>query len=244
MSIPPSGFALAFVLISDEMNYAARFQYVVLPLVLMSLWPLATGIKEHLRLPKWGDVGHAKRMAVTLLATTLSLGMIVYGQITSRAAYSRDGKYDMAVMLSEYSSKGFTMATTEAGLLPLYSRWRAIDTYGLNDPWIAHHGGVTAQYLDLSRPHVVMFHAYFSPHVVPSGAGKWFTMTETLHEYAENSGYVLAAAFGASPHNTHYYYVRSDFPESAEIIARIRSMDYVWDGAKATDYAMPEPGRE
>jgi hypothetical protein len=69
-------------------------------------------------------------------------------------------------------------------------------------------------------------------------------MTETLHEYAENSGYVLAAAFGASPHNTHYYYVRSDFPESAEIIARIRSMDYVWDGAKATDYAMPEPGRE
>ena len=36
------------------------------------------------------------------------------------------GLYDAAVMLREYAARDFTLATTEAGLLPLYStgnRW-------------------------------------------------------------------------------------------------------------------------
>ena len=37
--IPILGFASAFVLISDEMNYGARFQYALLPIVLMSWTP-------------------------------------------------------------------------------------------------------------------------------------------------------------------------------------------------------------
>jgi hypothetical protein len=132
------------------------------------------------------------------------------------------------------------MATTEAGLLPLYSNWKAIDTWGLNDQWIAHNGEITESYLELYRPHIIMFHAYFSPIVPPRGEGAWFAMVMVLKNYAEKNGYSLAAAFGDSPHDTHYYYVRSDFPESAEIIRRIQDTDYFWfdTGKKSTNYAM------
>ena len=136
------------------------------------------------------------------------------------------------------------IATSEAGLLPLYSNWTAIDTWGLNDEWIAHHGEVTNAYLDEYQPNVIMFHAYFSPLLPPKLIDKnleqgWFRMTITLKDYAESHGYVLAAAFGDSPHETHYYYVRSDFPDSAQISRRISSMRYAWpdNGRKAINYA-------
>ena len=55
----------------------------------------------------------------------------------------------------------------EAGQLPLYSEWRVVDTWGLNDPWIAHNGAITDSYLDRQKPHLIMFHASFSP-IVPA----------------------------------------------------------------------------
>jgi hypothetical protein len=136
------------------------------------------------------------------------------------------------------------MATSESGLLPLYSRWAALDTWGLNDSWIAHHGTITEEYLDRSRPHLIVFHEFFSPLVPPreprGGRDKeWFEMAMVLKSYAEKNGYTLAAVFGDSPYDTHYYYVRADFPESDEIVSRIREMDYTWykTGRKAVDYA-------
>lgn len=129
-------------------------------------------------------------------------------------------------MLGEYRSKNYTIATTEAGLLPLYSGWRAVDAWGLNDQWIAHNGTITADYLDQYKPQVIMFHAFFSTLVPPNGKGAWTDMVLTLMNYAESNNYILAANFGDSPYETHYYYVRRDFADSAEIIARIRSTQY------------------
>jgi hypothetical protein len=57
--------------------------------------------------------------------------------------------------------------TTEAGLLPYYSGWTAVDTWGLNDQFIAHNGGLTVEYLDQYKPHIIMFHDYYSPLVPP-----------------------------------------------------------------------------
>ena len=61
------------------------------------------------------------------------------------------------------------MATTEAGLLPLYSTWSAVDAWGLNDAFIASNGGITEEYLDRYRPEVIVFHAYFSPETPQTG---------------------------------------------------------------------------
>ena len=157
-----------------------------------------------------------------------------------------DGRYEVARLLSNYEGKGYLIATTEAGLLPLYSKWDAIDTWGLNDEWIAHHGEATSQYLEQYKPHVIVFHAYFSPLIAPRLIEKnlsqdWFRMTITLKDYAESHGYVLAAAFGDSPYETHYYYVRRDFADSERIVRALAGdKNYYWyaTGRKAFNYAV------
>ena len=77
-----------------------------------------------------------------------------------------------------------------------------------------------------------MFHEYFSPLVSYEGKGAWFEMVMTLKRYAKKNGYVLAELFDDSPYNTRYYCVRSDFPESTEIINRIRATDYSIGGVR------------
>ena len=99
----------------------------------------------------------------------------------------------MGRLLAEYRGHDYVIATSEAGLLPLYSGWTAIDTWGLNDARIAHGGEVTAAYLDEYRPHLIVFHAYFSPLVPPREnpkdlANEWHRMTLVLKEYAEFAG--------------------------------------------------------
>jgi hypothetical protein len=155
------------------------------------------------------------------------------------------GLYDVAMMLRPYAGRGYTLATTEAGLLPLYSEWRAVDAWGLNDQWIAHHGGLSEDYLERYRPEVIAFHAYFSPAASAEDTGAesrglgrpWLEMVRTLQRYAERRGYALAAAFARDPGDAHYYYVRPDFPESARLVERIRRMRYLWNGRPAQDYA-------
>src|SRR5262249_55812828 len=54
--------------------------------------------------------------------------------------------------------------------------------------------------------------------------------------YAQSHGYVRAAVFGRNPFDTHWYFVRSGFPQSAEIVARLRAIDYWWDGEPTVDF--------
>ena len=154
-----------------------------------------------------------------------------------------DGRFDVASMLGQYAAKGYSMATTEAGLLPFYSGWNAIDTWGLNDQWIAHHGPITADYLARRRPEIIIFHEFSSLITpLPVRSDPWSEMVKILKGYAEANGYVLAAAFGDSPHDMHYYYVRRDFAESREIISKIRALRYIWSASgRASNYVLVPP---
>ena len=159
------------------------------------------------------------------------------------------GLYDAALVLRDYSRRNYALATTEAGPLPLYSTWRAVDAWGLNDAFIAHHGGITEEYLDRYRPEVIVFHAYFSPETPQEGrrvearslGPGWYRMVTTLKGYAERNGYVLAAVFGRNAWDTHYYYVRGGFPDSAALVARLHSLEYYWDDEPTANFA-PAPG--
>jgi arabinofuranosyltransferase len=245
-SIVIIGFASAFVLLSPEMNFGGRFQYVLLPLGLMSWWLLIADMKEKLNIPNWNEMNLQRRAAAILAFLVLSIGIFGYQFKKGPVVSMRDGRYDVAVSLSDYAGRGFTIATSEAGLLPLYSRWRSLDTWGLNDIWLAHNGTITQEYLDSFKPTIIMFRASFSPLVCSDkGGGEWLKMVRTLKSYAEKKGYVLAAVFGDSPYETHYYYVRPDSPESQEIIRRIRITDYYWyaTGRRAINYALLSVGQ-
>jgi hypothetical protein len=245
------GFAATFILISDEMNYGARFQYALVPIVAMSWTPLVRGLGLL-----WPQQLSGRERSVFIAAViTLGAGLIYYSwfqncflasyQQTCLTPYEQDGRLDAAQLLAEYRGKGYVIATTEAGLLPYYSGWTAIDTWGLNDQFIAHNGGLTAEYLDRYKPHIIMFHDYYSPLVPPklteaNLAQPWFRMTATMKEYAEANGYILAAVFGDSPYDTHYYFVRPDFEDSERIVEQISSMKrYYWfaTGKRAINYA-------
>jgi hypothetical protein len=92
---------------------------------------------------------------------------------------------------------------------------------------------------------LIIFHAYFSP-LIPAGtsekdlANSWHRMTLVLQAYAETNDYLLAGAFGDSPYEAHYYYVRSDFADSSQIVRDISRMrKYYWygTGRRALNYA-------
>lgn len=254
--IPILGFAAVFGMISDEMNYGARFQYALVPIALMSWTPLVRNINFS-----WlSQLSIRERNVIFIALIALSASLVYYSwfqncfltsyQQTCTSAYENDGRYDMGKMLSEYRGKGYVIATTEAGLLPYYSGWAAIDTWGLNDQFIAHNGKLTPEYLDQYKPHIIMFHDYYSPLVPPkltdaNLAQRWFSMTITMKDYAEANGYILAAIFGDSPYDTHYYYVRSDFEDSKRLVEQISTMTryyYPTTGKKSINYAKyPEP---
>jgi len=213
------GFTAVWILLSNEMNYLMRFQYILLPIGAITSGWVIKDIKIKAN-PVW-------------LIQGLSLAILIGGVIYQNNMYTpksyADGRYHVAEMLNQYKGKGYTMAVTEAGQLPYYSEWKSIDVWGLNDQWIAHNGIITKEYLDRDKPEIIMFHARFSPltDVLPP-KGDWNKMVTVLKEYAEENGYVLAADFGDSPYDTHYYYVKKDFPDSKKIIGEIREIDYTW----------------
>jgi len=182
-----------------------------------------------------------------------------------------DGNAAVARMLHDYSGKGYTMAVSESGLLPFYSGWRAIDTWGLNDIEIAHgrarrtanlanqtnhdpdsrysedsrFSGITEERLARESPHLIAFHAYFAePLVKPAVRNEWDAMVMKLKAYAEKRGYALAAIFGETPYDTQHYYVRADFPDRAQIVERIRSTPYTQmsTGRACINYALVRGG--
>jgi hypothetical protein len=259
MLIPLLLFAAAFLLISNETNFGGRFQYALWPLVMISWYPLVKDLAGDLDITWHLPSGMAQRLALLAAGLLAVYGLAWYASLqrcsltiaqqSCKVAYENDGRYEVARLLSNYEGKGYWIAATEAGLLPFYSKWNAIDAWGLNDEWIAHHGEITPQYLEQYKPHVIVFHAYFSPLIAPRLIDKnlsqdWFRMTITLKDYAESHGYVLAAAFGDSPYETHYYYVRPDFPDSQRIVREIASMkNYYWfgTGRKSINYAGMQP---
>ena len=228
--IPVAGFVALWVLLSSEMNYHWRFQYAILPIVLLSWPPLTEGLAAEWHLPRWSSLNRRGRVTAAVLGGIVCLWALVYVHRMSRLPIRfGDGNHTVAMMLREYSGKGYTMAVTEAGLLPLYSRWNALDAWGLNDPQIARAGRITAEDLDRHKPHLIIFHAYFSP-LTPQleVRNEWDAMVKTLKEYAESKGYRLAAVFGETPHDTHHYYVRPDFADSGRLFERIRDTRYIW----------------
>lgn len=248
-AITLGGFAGMWLLLSNEMNYLHRFQYAGLPIFAMS-WPTWLPSRVIYFLSRAAaHVSSRARLGLALLF------VITFGQVSQLTLGTKvswrhpDGRYTVAQILNDYAAEGYTMAVTEAGLLPFYSGWRAIDTWGLNDQWIARNGGITKEYLDRYKPELIMFHAHFSPLSLTLwpdrvGQGRWDRMVWLLYQYAEENDYTLAAVFGDSLFDTHYYYVKSNFHHSAEITNHIRRDQYIWyqDGRPALDF-LAEPKR-
>ena len=229
-AIPIVGSTCMWILLSNEMNFAGRFQYLIYPLGLLSWYPLVASVRVDYGFPLLRDLDCRNRFVLIALAIFISSSLLLLRmQLSVVGSSYRDRNYDIAYMLSDYADKGYTMCTTEAGLLPFYSKWRSIDAWGLNDSKIAHSGIITQEYLESIKPDLIIWHGYFSPIAPLSGrtgdlGPAWNQMVEELKLYAETNAYVLAGVFGTSPYDTRYYYVAQGNSDCKEIVARIRSL--------------------
>jgi hypothetical protein len=212
-AIPVFGFLAAWVLLSNEMNFFRRFQYPVVPIAAIS-WPLwiPDRIREYWRTLITGSP--LQRAAIAVTATALLAVTVRYQHEAYFPPRWQDDLYKIGEMLAPYQDRGYTIAISEAGLIPFYSKWKAIDIWGLNDEWIAHHGVVTAAYLDRIKPEVVVFHAQCAP---SRPADQWEEMEQAMALYTRNRPYVLAAHGDNGAGWSVLYYVRPDFPDAEKI---------------------------
>jgi hypothetical protein len=172
-------------------------------------------------------------------------------------SFSNAGGQELAVRLRPYAAKNYTMVVTEAGDIPFYSEWRAIDAIGLNDAYIAHHGGViTKEYLDRYKPEIILYHdlggALKAADAVAAATGGTVMTKDALTQnalvlrrYAIEHGYVMAARWGpVYCDDYHVYWVRPDFPDRDAIVSAIRDHPYYWQGSGQLSYDfshVPDP---
>jgi len=239
-------FTVMWVLLSNANNHFGRFQYALVPIVLMSAPALARGLTDvlpTLDTHRWTRL----QRAGALLAVTFAVAAgMLYSSRTTSYYQTAWGMRTFALRLQPLAARGYTMAVTEAGALPLYSEWNAIDGLGLNDAYVAHHRHLDAAYLDRFHPELVMTHIdRFDPqeftagglaHEPPANDGAY--NTDYLNFYAATHGYTLAAAWGADQCNLHLYWLRPGFADYATVLADIRDHSYVFldDGFTAHDY--------
>ncbi|MCC6796628.1 MAG: hypothetical protein IT366_16015 [Candidatus Hydrogenedentes bacterium] len=227
VAIPIIGFACSFVLISSEMNFAGRFQYAILPMALMA-WPVA--MERMLARARQTITPRQRMLAVcTFVYFLAAIGFVRLWSDDWK--HYPDGRAEMGRMLRQYKDEGLRIATSEAGLLPLYSQCRSLDTWGLNDFEIARGGTITLEHLETFNPDLIVFHAYDSPSAAGiTGLKGWPKMVGVLRAYVAKYGFVLAAAYGVSAEDLHYYYVRPAFAAKIDLMQRIAEVDYTWPG--------------
>jgi hypothetical protein len=235
--IPVGGFVASWILIRDENNYLMRFQYPIIPVILMS-WPLILRRNE----PGTGhSVARTRFAAIAATAFVAAVGVCAVRQHVrfEGAKHHRDSRYDVALKLHEYGTD-HTIATTEAGLLPFYSGWRAVDLFGLNDRAIARAGSFDDEYLARYHPDIIMIATRFPVNMTPGpNEDSRAELVRHAKRYADTRGYTLAAAYGGDRTKAHYYYVSDAFARRDDLVAAIRGMTYTWyrDGSRSVDYS-------
>jgi hypothetical protein len=225
VAIPAIGFTAIWVLLSDETNFAARFQYPVLVVLAIGCAPIASAMLAGARLPRPIVVATVALLPLVLFADGRFLVDSQNDQ-SAESEFFRRADVPIAQRLHKLGSG--RMAVSEAGLLPYYSGWRALDTWGLNDSTIAHRGDLTSSDLERFRPDLIMFHAFMCPMdtrpgrpVVDLGPA-WLRMIDTMTAFARTKQYELAAVYGGS-HDCQYFYVRSRWALSTRATAAIRA---------------------
>lgn len=178
--------ALAYSTFELSQNIGQRFQY---PMVLAGL---ALPAVRRDDVPKRVLYPAVSAMSVLAMLPSSFL-MALYAPLKSLECSPAIAR-DLAPL-----SSGRTMAVTEAGRLPYYSRWKCLDLWGLNTPDYARRA-VTAADLEREEPDLIVLHS--SPvlyrQILEEAAGQreepehtWRAMLWNACAFAVHGGYEL-----------------------------------------------------
>jgi arabinofuranosyltransferase len=253
--IPLAGFSVIWVLLTNENNLAMRFQYVILPMGLLSVAVITQGLlvqlrtdrpaMERLRVPAWGAVACSVMLAICF--------HLWWRLMLETPELVGTGPYHIAVGLSRYEDRHYTLVATEAGVIPYFSRWRVIDGWGLNDAEIVHNPqGMTAGYLDQNHPAIIMMYAPSDDMadfrriwkgLPPPAENIRYVMDQASH-YAMTHGYVVAARWGMTPCAVNIWYLRRDLPEYDEMLKIIQQEPHLYpynEAGLGTNFLQDDP---
>jgi arabinofuranosyltransferase len=229
-AIPIVLFTAIWVLVSDDMNFMMRFQYPIFPIAIMSAPLVVKGLEIEIPRLFPESAPTLRLIVLALSAAGVIAALVAQFKIDQRGILPDDGRLLVGKALQAFGPN-HVMATTEAGLLPLYSEWTALDAWGLNDPWIAHNKGITEAYLEQWHPDLIAIHGsliLFNKLPPPdpgwmSARPDWQWMITILKKHAASHHFRLASAVGYSPANAMIYYVRADAPDAAGMIESIKA---------------------
>lgn len=209
--LPVVLFLGMFSIMSNEMNFAARFQYAIVPALLLS--PLMLPARQWAeKLYQFGG-NHLSVIAGMLLASAFSL-FAWQRYAEDRALLQPDVRDCIGQALAPFKAQHYRLATTEAGLLPFRSGWHSLDAWGLNDYAIARAGVVSQARLRQFAPTVIML----DEHLISERKAEWQAMNDTLRTFAAQNGYLLAGRYTLPGDSlSHWYWVDSRCPDVIKI---------------------------
>jgi len=252
--IPLIGFTSIWILLTSENSAAMRFQYVVVPFATLSVAAIVPRLAEQMQYAGWSlRLWQPRRWVIALLVLCVAVSFKMYWRTAVEGPeLLGTGPYTIAAGLSKFEDRNYTIATTEAGVVPYFSRWRAIDAYGLNDEEIVHNPqGLTAEYLDKSRPAIVTL--FMSSEDMAAFRRIWYgqapltysldNVREEANYYAASHGYALAARWGLIPCSINVWYVRRDITDFDEIMRIVQQSPhfYPYGGGVATNFLEADP---
>lgn len=243
LAIPLVGYSAIWILLTAENNHLMRFQMPVLPVTLLFLPLLLEDVFVEMGF-SWPQLLPSVRLGLTVAGCLYAVSCFVELKELSPDSLPTSGR-EFATHLRQYQDRGYTMAVTEAGQFPYFSRWNAIDVLGLNDAYIAHHG-LDESYLDRYKPELILYHLYIpepsSNNPLQSDQdqinARNFHSVRVLYQYAQHHHYVLAAAYGSEPCNLNVFWVRPNTPDTEAIVEYLRNTPYYFldNGKISTDY--------
>jgi len=162
--------------------------------------------------------------AVALMVTSWAILWFTADNLTPQTA---DDRFAAGQILSRYPDSGYTLATTEAGLLPFMSRWKTLDLLGLNDPEVGRLG-VSVGHWNRYEPAVVLAHVATADVRCDSLRDTWsYDYFRVIRETADYSIVAIVKKrlyFNRSTGSFHIYLLRNDLPAFEEISSALNSI--------------------
>lgn len=207
------GTFLALFAIAVPLDNRSFLIVLALGLLLLKLWEYRDSN---------ASTGSHRQYLYLIFTAVFTLFLLRQSYFLAKSFYHTqfDDRRAVGMALLPFADKDYTIVVSEAGWIPYFSRWRAIDSFGLNDEHIAHEG-LSFDYLDSVHPDIIMYHDVARPN-----PPRWTDMIATLQSYVQRRGYTLAAIVERKGKNDlHIYYVRPDNPDAEALIQAITEHD-------------------
>lgn len=268
LAVPPSrrrafslalvlgGWTAAWLLMSDEMNLAYRFQYSILPVLLVLGAPMYLEMRHGLL--RASSV--MTRVALALVLAVTAGGIAYSAQTFLRPAVKSFARHILEtdkliqaspqaqvarVLGANTNGRQRTLASTEAGYVAWKSGWTVTDLWGLNDKPIAHNGYMDVAQLTQLNPEVVFAHVptgnqqTSSVSAAPRFLPGWTGMTEPLLCFVRQEQYVLLAQWGDD--GSFVVLGRPDIPDLQALRTQFQGVVVSGVRNSAVDGELPAP---